>query len=207
VIHSEVLAFVRANLPPAPTRVLEIGAGDGALAQALRAAGYDVVAIDPEPTGGGVRACALHQLDEPAASFAAAVAVVSLHHVEPLAESLQRLAEMLEPAGLLLVDEFDVGAFDRRAAEWWLQQRRTLGAHDHATPEEIVDEHRRHLHPLGHIVEALRLHFDTSRPVRGAYLYRWDLDESVRTVEEDLIGRGQLPAVGARFVGRRLTPD
>lgn len=206
MIHSDVLAFVRASLPSPRARVLEVGAGDGALAKTLRDAGYDVTAIDPEPTGAGVRACAVLELDEPPASFAAAVAVVSLHHVDPLAESLQHLAEMLEPGGTLVVDEFDVGAFDRRAAEWWLRQRSTLGAHDDATPDEIVDEHRRHLHTQDEIVEALRPHFDASNPVRGAYLYRWDLEESVRGVEEDLIALGQLPAVGARLVARRISP-
>ena len=207
MIHSDVPAFVRANLPPPPARVLEIGAGDGALSDALRAAGYEMTAIDPEPSGAGVRACALRDLDEPAASFAAAVAVVSLHHVEPLDESLEHLAELLEPGGTLVVDEFDVGAFDREAAAWWLEQRRTLGTHDDATPDELVDEHRRHLHTLEQIRDALRPHFDVSRPVRGAYLYRWDLDQSLRAVEEDVIARGELPAVGARFVARRLTRD
>ncbi|MGH3001365.1 MAG: class I SAM-dependent methyltransferase, partial [Gaiellaceae bacterium] len=111
-VASDVGTFARANLPPPPARVLEIGAGDGALARSLRESGYDVLAIDPEPSGAGVTSCPLHELDEPPASFEAAVAVVSLHHVDPLAESLQRLAEALEPGAPLLIDEFDVGALD-----------------------------------------------------------------------------------------------
>lgn len=203
MIGSSVQAFVRANLPPPPARLLEVGAGDGELARALAATGYDVVAIDPAPSGAGVRACPLHELDEPAASFDAAVAVVSLHHVDPLAESLRRLAEVLKPGGPLLVDEFDVGAFDRRAAAWWLEQRRALGADVAATPEQIVGEHRAHLHPLDRIVHALEAQFEVNAPLRGAYLYRWNLDESVRAVEEDLIAGGQLPAVGARFLAEK----
>ena len=74
---------MRGALPPAPARVLEIGAGGGELAGALRDEGYDVVAIDPASETPAVRAVALGDLDEPAASFDAAVAVVSLHHVEP----------------------------------------------------------------------------------------------------------------------------
>ena len=61
--------------------MLEIGAGDGELAAALAAAGYEVVAIDPASEADNVRRVALHELDEP--PFDAAVAVVSLHHVEP----------------------------------------------------------------------------------------------------------------------------
>jgi catechol 2,3-dioxygenase-like lactoylglutathione lyase family enzyme/uncharacterized UPF0146 family protein len=200
LVGSDVRAFLRANLPAPPARVLEVGAGDGVLARALGEAGYDVVAIDPAPAGANVRTCALHELDEPPMSFDAAVAVVSLHHVDPLAESLRRLAEVLKPGGPLLIDEFDVAAFDRRAAGWWLDQRRALGAAEASTADELVEVHRAHLHSLDQIVDALETQFDVGTPLRGAYLYRWDLDESVRAVEEDAIARGQLPAVGARLL-------
>ena len=197
---ADLRAFVRANLPDPPARVLEVGAGAGRLALALRAAGYEVLAIDPDPSGDDVRAVALSELDEPAGSFAAAVAVVSLHHVDPLEESCRRLGELVEPGGTLVVDEFDVGAFDLGAAAWWLEQRRMLGAAEASTADELVEVHRAHLHPLDEIIRALEAQFDVAPPLRGAYLYRWDLDESVRNVEEDLIARGQLPAVGARLL-------
>jgi SAM-dependent methyltransferase len=203
VIAADVRAFVRANLPPAPARVLEVGAGEGDLASALRVAGYDVVAIDPEPRGDGVRAVALHELDEPAGSFDAAVAVVSLHHVEPLQASCARLAEVLRPGATLLVDEFDVGSYDERAAAWWLQERRALGADTDHTPHAMVADLRGHLHPLPRVTEALDDGFGVGPPVRGPYLYRWYLNESLRPAEEDLIARGELPAVGARVVGHR----
>lgn len=203
-VTPDVQAFVRANLPAPPARVLEVGAGDGALARALAGLGYDVVAIDPAPGGAGVRACRLHELDEPPASFDAAVAIVSLHHVDPLAESIAHLAGLLRPGAPFLVDEFDVGAFDRRAAGWWLEQRGALGA-DHApSADQLVDEHRAHLHPVDRIVQAIEPHFQVGTPVRGVYLYRWDLGEPVRAVEEELVGRGELPAVGARFLARRF---
>jgi SAM-dependent methyltransferase len=199
----DLLDYVRANLPAPPARVLEIGAGDGELARALGAVGYDVVAIDPEPRGAGVRSVALHELDEPPASFVAAVAVTSLHHVEPLEDSLRHLAELLAPGDVLVVDEFDVGAFDERAAEWWLRQRRALGALEEATAQELVDEHRAHLHPLDRIVAALEPDFHVGAPLYGPYLYRWNLGDSLRRDEEDAIARAEIPAVGARFVCRR----
>jgi PhnB protein len=203
MVVSDVLAFVRANLPPPPARVLEVGAGDGELAAALASAGYEVVAIDPVPAGTNVRACALHALDEPAASFDAAIAIVSLHHVDPLAGSLRRLAEVLKPAATVLVDEFDVAAFDVSAAAWWLERQHALSAKDAATAEELVDEHRAHLHPLHRIAAALEARFHVGLPVRGAYLYRWDLGESFRKEEENSIARAQIPAVGARLVALR----
>src|SRR5262249_14789192 len=154
----------------------------------------DVVAIDPEPRGADVRPVALHELGEPPASFDAAVAVTSLHHVEPLEASLLHLAELLEPGAVLVVDEFDVGAFDERAAKWWLRQRRALGATELATAQEIVEEHRAHLHPLERIVAALEPHFSVGTPLYGPYLYRWDLEESLRRAEEEAIAGAEIPA-------------
>jgi SAM-dependent methyltransferase len=185
--------------------VLEVGAGAGRLARVLREVGYDVLAIDPEPPeDGDVRQVALVDLDEPAGSFAAAVAVVSLHHVEPLEESCARLGELVEPGGTLVVDEFDVAAFDLTAAAWWLEQRRALGEPQPETAEELVEEHRSHLHPLERIVAALVPHFELGLPVRGAWLHRWALGESLRALEEEAIARGELPATGARLIGRRV---
>jgi SAM-dependent methyltransferase len=199
----DLRAFVRANLPEPPARVLEVGAGSGRLARALRAARYDVVAIDPGSDSEDVRRVALAELDEPTGSFAAAIAVVSLHHVDPLDESCRRLAEVVEPGGTLVVDEFDAGAFDLAAAAWWLEQRRALGEEQPQTAEELVADHREHLHPLERIVAALDPHFELGPPVRGAWLHRWNLGDSLRAVEEEAIARGRLPAVGARLVGRR----
>ena len=199
----ELRAFVRANLPEPPARVLEVGAGGGRLARALRAVGYEVLAIDPEPESDDVRAIALADLDEPAGSFAAAVAVVSLHHVDPLEKSCRRLGELVEPGGRLVVDEFDVDTFDLDAAAWWLEQRAALGEPQPQTAEELVAHHREHLHPVATVVAALEPDFDLGPPLRGAWLHRWNLGESLRAVEEDAIARGELHAAGARLIGRR----
>jgi SAM-dependent methyltransferase len=200
----DLRAFVRANLPEPPARVLEVGAGAGRLARALRAEGYEVLAIDPRTESDeDVQAVALADLDEPAGSFAAAVAVVSLHHVDPLDESCRRLGELVEPGGTLVVDEFDVGAFDLGAAAWWLEQRRATGEPQTQTAEELVADHREHLHPLERILAALEPDFELGPPVRGPWLHRWNLGDSLRAVEEEAIARGRLRAVGARLVGRR----
>jgi len=203
VLAVEVWAFARANLPPPPARVLEVGAGDGALARGLTAAGYEVLAIDPEPSGESVLPVALHEFEH-APAFDAALAVVSLHHVEPLEQSCRRLGELVRPGGALLVDELDVDAFDERAAAWLLAQWRLLGdLHEETSATAIVADLREHIHPVSRIVAALEADFDLAAPVRGSYLYRWNLPESLRAAEEALIAQGALPAVGVRFVGRR----
>ncbi len=206
MIATDVRAFVRANLPPPPARVLEVGAGAGELARALRAAGYDVTAIDPEPKGEGVERQSLLGLADPPAAFDAGVATVSLHHVEPLGESCLRLAQVLAPGAVLVVDELDMEALDERAAEWWLEQQRALGREHAKTAAELVAEHRHHLHPLRAVVAALEPRFAVGPAVRGPYLYRWNLNESLRAAEEALIADGRLPAVGARLLACRR-PD
>jgi SAM-dependent methyltransferase len=201
-----VLAFVRAGLPPPPARVLEVGAGDGSLAAALREAGHDVLAIDPrEDVAPGVEPVPLLELEAPDGSFDAAVAIVSLHHVDPLAESCERLAAAVRPGGVLVIDEFDVGAFDERAAAWQMRQRAAAGLdhpHEHEHGSWSTDL-RAHMHPVEKIRAALEPSFAVGEPVRGPYLYRWDLDPALRAVEERLVARGELPATGARLIGIR----
>jgi SAM-dependent methyltransferase len=203
VLHSAVTTFVRAALPAPPARVLEVGAGSGELAAVLTDAGYDVVAIDPAGQSPAVRAVSLHEVDEPAASFDAAVAVVSLHHVEPLAESLRRLSELVRPGGLLVIDEFDVERFDERAASWQIEHRGSAGHETHSDPQALVADLRRHLHSLDRIHDVLEEWFEFGEPVRGAYLYRWELPPELRDPEEELIAAGRLPATGARLLGTR----
>jgi SAM-dependent methyltransferase len=197
VPEPDVVAYVRAALPGPPARVLEIGAGDGSLARALREAGYDVIAIDPAGED-PVLPIALMDYDDRPRSFDAAVAIVSLHHVVPLSRSLRNLAGLLKRGAPLVVDEFDGWAYDERAAEWWIER----AGHD-GKAQDIIAGLREHVHPLRAIVEALGAWFDIGVPVPGAYLYRWKLDPALRSEEERLIAAGEIPATGARFVAVR----
>lgn len=201
MVAVDVLAFVRGALPATPARLLEIGAGGGELAAELRDAGYDVCAVDPAAEdGSGVERATLL---EARGTFDAAVAVVSLHHVEPLEESCAHLATLVRPGGLLVVDEFDAMRLDERAAEWWLAQRLALGEVEEHDAPSLIAFMRDHVHPLSAIVEALLPSFALGEPVHGAYLHRWNLEAGLRDVEEHLIAGGRLPAIGGRLVGVR----
>jgi SAM-dependent methyltransferase len=202
MVTREVLAFVRAALPSPPVRVLEIGAGSGELAGYLTDAGYAVTAVDPAAEPDGI--VQPRALIDVRGSFDAAVAVVSLHHIDPLEESCGHLASMLPAGATLVIDELDIDRYDERAMRWWTSQRQALGVaeHDHE-PTEILGHLREHIHSLETICAALTPHFDLGRPVPGPYLHRWELRPSLREAEVDLIAGGLLPAVGARLIATR----
>jgi SAM-dependent methyltransferase len=114
----EFMEFVLSQLPRPPARVLEVGCGEGELASALGAAGYEVTAIDPEaPEGPIFRRTTIEAFDE-TGPFAAIVASRSLHHVEDLGGGLDKLVRLLAGSGPLILNEF---AWDRRepmTPEW-----------------------------------------------------------------------------------------
>jgi SAM-dependent methyltransferase len=202
MLTRDLLAFVRSSLPEPPARVLEIGAGQGELAAALTAVGYEMTAIDPaaEP-GSHVQR---HSLLEVSGSFDAAVAVVALHHVNPLDASCAHLATLLPPGAMLVIDEIDIDRYDERATAWWLGQRCALGfCEDGHDPARVLEYLRHHVHPLSSIQAALRPHFEFGQPVRGAYLHRWGLRPGLQEAEVDLIAEGLLPAAGARQIATR----
>jgi SAM-dependent methyltransferase len=203
VSFPEVEAWVRAHLPPAPARVLEVGAGDGSLARSLRADGYAITAIDPKSEAPDVLPVALADVPDPIRPYDAAVAVVSLHHVEPLEPSVERLAAVMAPGAPLLLDEFDVSALDERAASWWLEQRRARGEEEAESPVELIETMRGKVHSIERLLTVLTHYYEVGEPLRGTYLYRWKLDESVRPLEEELVGTGALPPTGVRIIGRR----
>jgi SAM-dependent methyltransferase len=204
MVADELVAYVRSTLPAPPARVLEVGAGDGELARTLRSLGFDITAIDPASAQPDVLQVALAELDAEPAGFDGAVAVLSLHHVEPLSESCRRLADAMRPGAPLVIDEFDVARLDEPAAAWWITQRQAAGADAHGhSPGSMVAELRNHLHPLIDVLDALAPSFAFGEPVRGPYLHRWGLHPLTRAVEEAEIAAGRMPATGARLVARR----
>lgn len=86
-------ADVVAKRLPAGARILEIGAGDGILAERLAKA-YDVTAIDRKPRGTFP------------ATFDAIVAQLVLHHVDDLGAALEKVSRLLRRGGFIAVDDY-----------------------------------------------------------------------------------------------------
>jgi 2-polyprenyl-3-methyl-5-hydroxy-6-metoxy-1,4-benzoquinol methylase len=191
------LAFVIGQLPPRPVRVLEVGCGQGELAQGLDAAGYDVLAIDPvAPEGPIFRRVTLEELDD-AEPFAAVVACRSLHHVDDLSAAIGRIATLLEPRGLLILDEFGWDLLDRRTAEWY----------GHGKPVEEVlarwDGEHDGLHGYGQMRRELDRRFEERFLSWEPYLYRLLAEPAAEAEERELIERGGIRAIGFRYMGTR----
>lgn len=88
--------------PPGP--VLDVGAGDGTLVQALRRRGREAVGL--ERTLGGsehVIACELVDFDQRLGQWAAVVFWHSLEHVPDSAPALDRARELLRDGGIMVV--------------------------------------------------------------------------------------------------------
>ncbi len=197
--------FVLSQLPPPPGRVLELGCGDrGGVVAELEAAGYDPLGIDPHaPEGPRFRQIELDELDD-GGPFVAVLASRVLHHVEPLAPALAKLAAL---APLIVVDDFGRERVDEAAQEWYEGQHRALRiAGQEPTGPASLDEWRtRHpdLHPAYVVVDALRERYDETFFEWRPYLYRWLGGVATERLEETLVSTGAIPAIGFRFVGRR----
>jgi SAM-dependent methyltransferase len=133
-IAADQLTDLAGWLPPRPARILDVGCGRGALAQALAGLGYAVTAIDVNPeavaatAGRGVAAVRADIADYDGGRFDAVVCSLSLHHVEHLAASAARLRDRLRPGGSLIVDEFAWERADRAAATWFYDTAAVLAA-------------------------------------------------------------------------------
>jgi len=191
-------AFVVTALPPPPARVLEIGCGRGELARALDAAGYDVLAIDPQaPEGPIFRRSTIEQLHSSAA-FDAVVAAYVLHHVESLDAALDRVVALLEPEGRLVVEELGWDLADDATLEWYARHG---GAADlDAARAEWHAEHAG-LHGYSAMRAALDARFVERSFERQPYFCRSLHREDLETSEREAIAGGEIRALGFRYVG------
>ena len=190
------------TLLPPPARVLEVGCGEGALAEALAEAGYDVLAIDPEaPEGPIFRQVTLERLEEPAA-FDVAVADRVLHHVHPLEPALDKLARL---APLVVVSEFAWERIDPPTQAWYEARRRRLieeGRDPHG-PADLDRWRWEHpgMHPAQVVLDALDERYERRALERGPYFHRWLKVPGIEAEEEAAIASGAIRPIAVRYVG------
>jgi SAM-dependent methyltransferase len=204
-------AWVAAQLPPPPARVLEVGCGSGRLARALQRAGYDVVAVDPRaPSGRIFRQCRIEDLDE-GGRFDAAVAGLALHHVDRLAVVLDKVSGLLRARGRLIVYEFAWDQFDRNTAEWFWQRRgglsptmrRHFGGRSAAVSLQKWRRTFRELHTYRQMRQALDRRFVARFFAWAPYLHEYPGNLSSETQERRSIEAGTIQPLGFRYVGQR----
>jgi Methyltransferase domain len=195
--------FVLSQLPPPPVRVLEVGCGaEGGVTPALAEAGHDVLGIDPRaPEGPRYRRVTLEELDDPG-PFDAVVAGRVLHHVDPLAPALDKLAAL---APLLVVDEFAWNHIDEATTRWYEGRHRALVAAGHEPKGPPDLGLWRWEHPGLHPYETLRGELDARYEERylewRPYFYRWLADPDTRGLEEAELAAGSIRPLGVRYVG------
>ena len=198
-------AFARAQLPSPPARLLEIGCGDGELALALAADGYDVTAIDPRaPEGAIFRRLTLEEFDDEL-GFDAVVASLSLHHVESLGAAFDKVASLLRPGGTLVLQEFARERLSGATARWYHEQRRArnedgvpanFDAWVHESEHDLAD-----VHPFDELRRELDRLFVERVLQEVPYLYSHRLDDAVEPVERALIEAGAIEATGVLYAG------
>jgi SAM-dependent methyltransferase len=211
-----VWPFVRGQLPLAPATVLEVGCGPlGGFVPALREDGYQALGVDPEaPEGSDFQRIEVEGYDPPW-PVDCVVASLSLHHVADLDVALDRLKDLLVPAGVLVVLEWAWERFDETTTRWcfarlappapgaepgWLhkhQQRWSASGQswdgylrDWATEEG--------LHPGEQILRGLETRFTREHAADAPYLFA-DLADTSETEEQAAIDAGQIRPVGIRY--------
>jgi SAM-dependent methyltransferase len=98
--------------------VLDVGAGDGALLDALAAVGRDAIGLERHSDRPDVREAALSDLDGP---FAAIVFWHSLEHLREAGPELERAARLLAPGGVIVIAMPNPASLQARAfGERWL---------------------------------------------------------------------------------------
>lgn len=206
----DLRGFVLSQLPAAPARVLEIGCGDGALARALVAEGYEVVAVDPAAPEGEIFRPVPFERYRPEGVFQAVVASCSLHHLSALGPSLDVVQECLEAGGVLILEEFAWDRLDRDTATWLYAQRRVQAARGGPSAPPTIDaleEEWRREHAGLHGFDEMRTEIDLRFRERWfewmPYLYRYFEDRDLRGAEREAIEQSAIRAIGFRYVGER----
>ena len=195
---------------------MELGCGRfGGFVPRLRESGYEAYGIDPAaPEGDGYLPTEFERTELPS-PLSAVIACTSLHHVADPAEVVARIADSLDPGGVLLVVEWDWEAVDEQTARWAFQRaepdswlsRRHEGWNASGQPWERyfrswAGEHG--IHSAGALLRELDERFQRVACERGPFFFA-DLTDTSEADESEAIRSGAIRAVRIDYLGRPWT--
>ncbi|MGH3274578.1 MAG: class I SAM-dependent methyltransferase [Streptosporangiaceae bacterium] len=210
--------FVRAWLPPAPARVIEVGCGPlGGFVPMMEAAGYQATGIDPQAPPGPSYRQALFEDHAVPGPLDAIVACTSLHHVANLSAALDQMAQALVPGGRAVIVEWARERFDEATARWcfarlpapdndpgWLHRRqaewRQSGQRWDAFLQSWADAEG--LHAGQSILDELNARFDRQAIAWGPYFFP-DLAGTSDADEQAAISTRLIQPNRIQYAGRR----
>lgn len=216
-----VWPFVRASLPPAPARVVEIGCGPlGGFVPMLERAGYQATGVDPKaPPGPSYRQVEFERHDLPGQADAV-VACTSLHHVANLDTALDLVAAALVPGGVAVIVEWARERFGEATARWCFARLPEAGDHlgglhrrqaEWRGSGQPWDAYQRSwaqaegLHAGQAILDGLDARFDSRPATYGPYFFP-ELAGTSEADEQAAIDGGLIQANRIQYVGRRRSP-
>ena len=235
----ETLMFLTSHIPIG-AEVLEIGCGEGQVAYELLRHGYRVTGLDSDPEviaraqERGVPAVAGSWPEfGGSVSFDAIAFTRSLHHISPLREAIGRARELLNPLGLLLIEDFAFEEADEATIDWFVKVLRSEQGMALINPVagQLVTEllsstdvkhawqhNRGHdLHSIETMNEAIAEHFVACENQSVPYLYRYLIPVLAETSkaasfvnevfqQETILGqRGEVVLLGRRVVALTAT--
>ena len=154
MLRSAAVAQEITTRVPAGSKLLEIGPGEGHLSRLLWTMGYHVTAVDLEQRSTLPTIVTDFQAWEAKdMRFACIVASLVLHHLPNLQAILRKMHRLLEPQGVVVIDDY---GWERLEAN----QARAQWSDTWEAEMRVWRAERKHLHRSDVMLETLRSHFE-----------------------------------------------
>ncbi len=238
---NETLEFVLKHLPNKNGRILEVGCGNGELAFALQNLGFQVVAIDnsaeavknAKQLGVEARIAEFPNFDE--SGFDAILFARSLHHIHELEETVGKTHELLNPNGLIMLEDFAFDEANEATIEWLygvvalLDSAQQLNSNADSFAKDLLlgkgnyevwhENHHHDLHSAPRMFAELKKHFEPLEESFAPYLYRYlclllnknpngfAIASQILELEKRAAKLEKIDLIGRRFAGKKITKD